>query len=106
MIFWKLAETLRNKGIANPSQLKKALEEKMGVSISRQALSKLIENEPQSFRLETAQLLCNLLEVPLEEFLRITPDGTNKTPKAIIKPYKGSRKLKNHSMKNPMAFFQ
>jgi transcriptional regulator with XRE-family HTH domain len=105
MIIWKLADILKAHGIQTPLQLKRELEEKLGVSISRQALTKLIENEPQELRLETAQLLCDFLGLPLENFLLITPEKREKSSQELIQPYKAKRTPKIHTMTNPMDFF-
>jgi DNA-binding Xre family transcriptional regulator len=105
MIHWLLAEVLQERGIQNASQLKKALEA-AGIGISRQALQKLIENEPQYLRLETAQIFCNVLDCSVDQFLIITPDQPLQKPTGIIKPFVGKPDAKNHVMTDPMGFFK
>ncbi|MGE0201767.1 MAG: hypothetical protein AB7P76_12485 [Candidatus Melainabacteria bacterium] len=102
---WRLQQALEEAGIPNPSRLKAALEETLGITISRAALGKLMGETPASLRMETAQILCTLLQRPLEAYLIVTPEPVIKTEGGLIQPY-GKKTVVNPSfMSDPGQFF-
>lgn len=104
-IEWRLNEALRQQGIQNASQLQEALKFKLGIDISRQALHKLLIKPPVSLRLETAQILCNLLQVPLERILVINPEHPHSHQGQIIKPFAKESLPENTLFTDPGQFF-
>jgi hypothetical protein len=69
------------------SQLEAALVARLGVRISRTALDKLLKREPVAIRPETMQLLCSLLQLPLQTFLSVTPEPAIPHPGGVTQPY-------------------
>jgi hypothetical protein len=102
---WRLKQALEAQGIRNASQLKALLEKRLGVSISRVALDKLIKNEPDCIRLKTAQILCDFLQLPLEAFLSVHPEPLIKHPAGLIQPYGKPESPLSPLMVDPAAFF-
>lgn len=104
-IVWKISEILKAEGINNSSQLQKCLEEKLGVSISRQSLHKLIKNKPCYLKMETLQAICNLLNIASNEFLIIRPEEAIRTNAEIIKLYK-KKNDSDIASSDPRNFFK
>jgi hypothetical protein len=104
-IEWKLQDLLKAHGIANSSQLEAVLADRLGIRISRVALDKLIKKQPVSLRLETAQLLCNLFQLPLQDFLVITPEPVILHSGGLIQPYGRQIKTVDVGMVDPGQFF-
>jgi Cro/C1-type HTH DNA-binding domain len=104
-IEWHLQEVLQENKIANASQLEAALVGRLGVQISRVALDKLIKHQPASLRLETAQYLSTLLQVPLHAFLSVTPEPIIFQPGGLIQPYGQRFKIIETGMVDPGEFF-
>jgi putative transcriptional regulator len=102
---WHIKQVLAAKGIKTAIQLQSLLEDRLGLQVSRQSLAKLLKRQPQSLRLETAQLLCTLLQLPLNELLTVTPEPLIKAPGAPIKPYVRQKKKPASVMVDPGAFF-
>ena len=101
---WQLQAIMRDRGIQNASQLQAAMAEKLGIQISRVALDKLLKKTPSQIRLETAQYLCTLLQVPLDSFLVISPEPMIRQPvlsQPFVKPCQPAETL----MVNPSQFF-
>jgi DNA-binding Xre family transcriptional regulator len=105
MMEWRLSEALRQRGIQNASQLQEALNLELGIDISRQALHKLLMRPPASLRLETAQILCNLLQVPLERILTIQPEHPLSRHGQIIKPFAKESFPESTLFSDPGQFF-
>lgn len=101
---WKLQSVMRDCGIANASQLEAAMAERLGIQISRVALDKLLKKAPSQIRLETAQYLCTLLQVPLESLLIITPEALIRQP-VLIQPFGKSPHANEPLMVDPSQFF-
>lgn len=104
-IQWTLKKLLLAQGICNARQLSKALETKTGVCISPQSLQKLLNKPPEKLRIETAQYLCNLLQVPLNEFMTINPEPLIPHGEAT-KPYGSKVKQDLFIFKNPREHFR
>ena len=88
MIDWRLKQQLAKANIHNASQLHKKLIQELGMDISIQGLSKLINKNPSVIKLETVQILCNLLECNLSDILIVEPDSPNSISNKPFKPYK------------------
>jgi transcriptional regulator with XRE-family HTH domain len=102
---WQLKKVLLTQEIYNAPQLTKALEEKLGIRISRVALEKLLKKQPASLRMETAQILCTVLQLPLEAFLKVTPEPLIRYPGEIIQPYKKQAQPEAPLIVDPRNFF-
>lgn len=107
MIRWRLSEILAERGIHNARQFHEALMDMTGVRISTQALHELMRRPPVQLRLETAQILCSFLEVPLDTYLCITPESIQRPPHGhVIKPYAQTpRRLIETDFTDPGRFF-
>ncbi len=74
-IVWNLKKWLAvERDIYRPSELQALLAEKVGVQLSVQALSTLINGTPNALRLQTIQALCNALDCKLSDFCEVLPD--------------------------------
>jgi DNA-binding Xre family transcriptional regulator len=77
-IIWNLKKWLAlERDIYRPSELQALLAQNVGVQLSLQALSALINGKPNALRLQTIQALCNALDCKLSDFCDVVPD----TPK-------------------------
>ncbi len=103
-VFWRLKELLQSQGIANASEFHRCLKSELGIQISTQALAKLIRQDPTLLKIETVQIICTLLQVPLHEYLIITPEPKVKSTE-IIQPF-GNKTLQNETVFiDPKGFF-
>lgn len=86
-ITWNLKKWLVvERDIYKPSQLQTLLAEQVGIRLSLQAISALINGIPNALRLQTIQALCNALNCKLSDFCEVLPDiavGEQKRPKAV-----------------------
>lgn len=86
-VIWNLKKWLVvERDIYKPSQLQTLLADRVGVRLSLQALSALINGTPNALRLQTVQALCNALNCKLSDFCEVLPDvaaGELKRPKAV-----------------------
>lgn len=98
-IDWRLRETLTSRDIDNASELERALREQLGIQLSRTALDKLLKQEPACLKLQTAQILCTLLQTPLSDILTITPEPPYSSGQ-LIKPY-GKKPAKESLIVDP-----
>jgi DNA-binding Xre family transcriptional regulator len=74
-IVWNLKKWLAlERDIYRPSELQALLAEKAGVQLSLQAISVLINGQPNALRLQTIQALCNALNCKLSDFCEVLPD--------------------------------
>lgn len=74
-IVWNLKKWLAvERDIYRPSELQALLIEKVGVQLSLQAISSLINGKPSALRLQTIQALCNALDCKLSDFCEVLPD--------------------------------
>jgi len=81
-IVWNLKKWLAvERDIYRPSELQAALVEKAGVQLSLQAVSALINGEPNALRLQTIQALCNALNCKLSDFCDVLPDTAKEQQK-------------------------
>lgn len=103
-IEWRLQELMRSCQIANAYQLAMALEQELGIQISRVSLDKLLKAQPIQLRLETAQILCTLFQCPLDSLLSITPDLKIQKPGGLLQPYRKKEKP-SFFMVDPGKFF-
>ncbi len=87
-LIWRLKDCLEAKGIANGNQLHEALKAELGISISPQALRKLLSKQPHELKLQTAQILCDLLQLPLSTYLQVTPSHHGRQGGKIIHPFR------------------
>ncbi|WP_373530942.1 helix-turn-helix domain-containing protein [Vampirovibrio sp.] len=101
---WQLQAVMQDRGIRNASQLQAAMADRLGIQISRVALDKLLKKAPAQIRLETAQYLCTLLQVPLESLLIITPEALIRQP-VLIQPFGKSSQTSEPFMVDPSQFF-
>lgn len=73
---WNLKKWLVvERDIYRPSQLQALLAEKVGVRLSLQAVSALINGKPNAIRFQTVQALCNALNCKLSDFCDVLPDA-------------------------------
>ncbi len=100
---WTLGQCLEAKNIHNAYQLHDALESELGIIISPQALRKLLVQPPRHLRIETAQILCNLLQEPLEAYLRVLPEPIVRTS-TLIHPYYPKSELIDRVFENPLKY--
>ncbi len=81
-IVWKLKKWLAvERDIYRPSELQALLVEKVGVQLSLQAISSLINGKPSALRLQTIQALCNALDCKLSDFCEVLPDTAKEQQK-------------------------
>lgn len=79
-VVWNLKKWLAvERNIYRPSELQTLLAEKAGVHISLQALSALINGQPNALRMQTIQAICNALDCKLSDFCDVLPDSTQET---------------------------
>lgn len=79
-IVWNLKKWLAvERNIYRPSELQTLLAEKAGVHISLQALSALINGQPNALRMQTIQAVCNALDCKLSDFCDVLPESTQET---------------------------
>jgi hypothetical protein len=88
-VYWRLKELLEAQGIHGAAGLHRALVEDLGLKISPQAFAKMLRKPPEALRITTAQAICTLFHVPLQDFLVITPDPIIKSA-SIIQPYRAN----------------
>jgi DNA-binding Xre family transcriptional regulator len=97
-IIWNLKKWLAvNRDIYRASELQLLLAEKVGVRLSLQAISTIINGQPSALRLQTIQAICTALDCKLSDFCDVLPDvqGLRKQKKAAAHPlplYGGKRK--------------
>ena len=101
---WQLQQMLASRGIANAPELKRVLEETLGIRISRAGLDKLLKNTPVQLRLETAQTLCTLLQVPLSAFFIVTPEPLIPHSGKPVQPYSTQNELIDSIITDPTKF--
>lgn len=86
-VVWNLKKWLVvERDIYKPSQLQTLLVEQVGIRLSLQAISALINGTPNALRLQTVQALCNALNCKLSDFCDVLPDvtaGAQKRQKAV-----------------------
>lgn len=76
-IEWNLRKWLAvNHDIYRPSELQALLAERLGVRLSLQAISALMNNKPHALRMQTVQALCNALNCKLSDFCDVLPDSS------------------------------
>jgi hypothetical protein len=102
-IEWTLGQCLEAKNIHNAYQLHDALESELGIIISPQALRKLLVQSPRHLRIETAQVLCNLLQEPLETYLRVLPEPIVRAA-TLIHPYHPKPEQVESLFDNPLKY--
>jgi DNA-binding Xre family transcriptional regulator len=79
-IVWNLKKWLAvERNVYRPSELQTLLAEKAGVHISLQALSALINGQPNALRMQTVQAICNALDCKLSDFCDVLPDSGQET---------------------------
>jgi len=108
-IAWKLKKWLAvNRDIYRPSELQLLLAEKVGVRLSLQAISSIINGQPSALRLQTIQALCNALDCKLSDFCEVLPDAPaerkqKKTASAAV-PLYGGKRASASPFPDPRAF--
>lgn len=74
-VVWTLKKWLAvNRDIYRASELQLLLADKVGVRLSLQAISAIINAQPSALRLQTIQALCNALDCKLSDFCDVVPD--------------------------------
>ena len=74
-IVWTLKKWLAvNRDIYRASEVQSLLAEKVGVRLSLQAISTIINGQPSALRLHTIQALCTALDCRLSDFCDVVPD--------------------------------
>lgn len=69
-VIWNLRKWLAvEHDIYRASELQALLVRRAGVQFSLQAISSLLNGEPNALRLQTMQALCNALDGPVERLL-------------------------------------
>lgn len=86
-VHWRLRELLEVQGIPGAAGLQRALVEDLGLQMSSQAIAQLLRKPPELIKIKTAQMLSTFLQVPLHDFLIITPEPQVKNA-MIIQPYR------------------
>lgn len=77
-VMWNLKKWLAvERDIYKPSELQALLAEKVGVQLSLQAISTLVNKKPSALRLQTIEALCNALDCKLSDFCEVIPDPVN-----------------------------
>lgn len=72
---WKLREWLAVEySIFRAVDLQRLIKDKTGVRFSNQAITKLVNKTPKQLKIETIQLICNVLDCKLSDFCEITPE--------------------------------
>lgn len=72
---WSLKRTMvLRKGLYRPSDLKGALAERNGFSLSLTSVCALIKKDPEVLKVSTIQAICNTLNCRLSDFCDIEPD--------------------------------
>jgi DNA-binding Xre family transcriptional regulator len=106
---WNLKKWLAvNRDIYRPSELQLLIAEKVGVRLSLQAISAIINGQPSALRLQTIQALCTALNCKLSEFCDVLPDspvagrGKHSAEKAV--PIYGSKRPVTSPFPDPRAF--
>jgi hypothetical protein len=102
-VYWRLKELLEAYDIQGAAALHLALAEDLGLQVSPQALAKLLRKSPESLKISTAQMLCTLLQVPMQDFLVITPEPKVKNAK-LIQPYVKNSQEPNSLFIDPIGF--
>jgi DNA-binding Xre family transcriptional regulator len=75
-IVWTLKKWLAvNRDIYRASEVQLLLAEKLGVRLSLQAISAIINGQPSALRLQTIQALCDALDCKLSDFCDVLPDA-------------------------------
>lgn len=74
-VIWNLKKWLAvERDIYRPSELQALLSKQLGITLSLQAISTLINGKPQAIRIQTVQVLCNALNCKLSDFCEVLPD--------------------------------
>lgn len=81
-IVWNLKKWLvLEHDIYRPSQLQSLLMEKVGVRLSLQAISALVNGKPNALRFQTIQALCDALDCKLSDFCDVLPSTASERQK-------------------------
>lgn len=81
-VVWNLKKWLAvERDIYRPSELQALLVEKVGIQLSIQAISALINGKPSALRIQTIQALCNALDCKLSDFCEVLPDSPKEQQK-------------------------
>lgn len=81
-VVWNLKKWLAvERDIYRPVELQALLVEKVGVQLSLQAISALINGKPSALRIQTIQALCNALDCKLSDFCEVLPDSPSQQQK-------------------------
>lgn len=97
-----------NRDIYRPSELQLLIAEKVGVRLSLQAISAIINGQPSALRLQTIQALCTALDCKLSEFCDVLPEpqsarrGKTAADKAV--PIYGLKRSQQSPFPDPRAF--
>jgi DNA-binding Xre family transcriptional regulator len=107
-IAWTLKKWLAvNRDIYRPSEVQSLLAEKVGVRLSLQAISTIINGQPSALRLQTIQALCTALDCRLSDFCDVTPDLPTERKKKKANgptPLYGGRQPQNSPFPDPKTF--
>ena len=102
-VYWRLKELLEAHGIQGAAAVHRALNNDLGLQVSPQAFAKLLRKPPESLKISTAQMLCTLLQIPLQDFLVITPEPPIKNAE-VKQPYKKKKPAPSSLFIDPTGF--
>lgn len=102
-VYWRLKELIEERGIQGAAALHRALTEDLGLQVSPQAFAKQLRKPPESLKVSTAQMICTLLQVSLQDFLVITPEPKIKNAK-VTQPYKKKKQTPSSLFIDPTEF--
>ena len=107
-IVWTLKKWLAvNRDIYRASEVQSLLAEKVGVRLSLQAISTIINGQPSALRLQTIQALCTALDCKLSDFCDVVPDTPVERKKKKANgpaPLYGGKQPHNSPFPDPKAF--
>jgi DNA-binding Xre family transcriptional regulator len=107
-IVWNLKKWLAvNRDIYRPSELQLLIAERVGVRLSLQAISAIINGQPSALRLQTIQALCTALDCKLSEFCDVLPEprgSREKTSADKAVPIYGLKRAVTSPFPDPRAF--
>jgi putative transcriptional regulator len=83
-LVWNLRKWLAvNRDIYRPVDLQKLIAEKVGVQLSLQAISALMQGTPSAVRIATLEALCTALDCKASDFFDVLPSGLQEQQKRV-----------------------
>lgn len=76
-LVWNLKKWLAvNHDIYRASELQSALIERVGIQLSLQAISALLNNKPNALRVQTIQAICDAFACKMSDFCDVVPNDS------------------------------